>query len=178
MHTLKFNKKILLLLLYFLILSNNTVAGEYIAKLTDQIQFPTFTVYDSKEKPSILKLNDGSNKNGYVVNFWATWCVPCKKELPDLSLLDQKLEKYKIDVLTISIDKKNIKDQIIFLQKNGATNLTHYFDKKMDIFKAIKLRGVPTTILVDRTGLIVSKHEGILKWSEDLIVKEILNLLN
>ena len=178
MHTLKFNKKILLLLLYFLILSNNTVAGEYIAKLTDQIQFPTFTVFDSKEKPIILNLNDGSNKNGYVVNFWATWCVPCKKELPDLSLLDQKLEKYKIDVLTISIDKKNIKDQIIFLQKNGATNLTHYFDKKMDIFKAIKLRGVPTTILVDRTGLIVSKHEGILKWSEDLIVKEILKLLN
>ena len=178
MHTLKFNKKILLLLLYFLILSNNTVAGEYIVKLTDQIQFPTFTVFDSKEKPIILKFNDGSNKNGYVVNFWATWCVPCKKELPDLSLLDQKLEKYKIDVLTISIDKKNIKDQIIFLKKNGATNLTHYFDKKMDIFKAIKLRGVPTTILVDKTGLIVSKHEGILKWSEDLIVKEILNLLN
>jgi len=178
MHTSKFNKKILLLLLYFLILSNNTVAGEYIAKLTDQIQFPTFTVFDSNEKPTILKLNDGSNKNGYVVNFWATWCVPCKKELPDLSLLDQKLEKYKIDVLTISIDKKNIKDQIIFLKKNGATNLTHYFDKKMDIFKAIKLRGVPTTILVDRTGLIVSKHEGILKWSEDLIVKEILKLLN
>jgi len=178
MHTLKFNKKILLLLLYFLILSNNTVAGEYIAKLTDQIQFPIFTVFDSKKNPIILKLNDGSNKNGYVVNFWATWCVPCKKELPDLNLLDQKLEKYKIDVLTISIDRKNIKDQIIFLKKNGATNLTHYFDKKMDIFKAIKLRGVPTTILVDRTGLIVSKHEGILKWSEDLIVKEILMLLN
>ena len=178
MHTLKFNKKILLLLLYFLILSNNTVAGEYIAKLTDQIQFPIFTVFDSKKNPIILKLNDGSNKNGYVVNFWATWCVPCKKELPDLNLLDQKLEKYKIDVLTISIDRKNIKDQIIFLKKNGATNLTHYFDKKMDIFKAIKLRGVPTTILVDRTGLIVSKHEGILKWSEDLIVKEILKLLN
>jgi hypothetical protein len=48
----------------------------------------------------------------------------------------------------------------------------------MDIFKAIKLRGVPTTILVDRSGLLVSKHEGILKWSEDLIVKEILKLLN
>jgi hypothetical protein len=48
----------------------------------------------------------------------------------------------------------------------------------MDIFKAIKLRGVPTTILLDRSGLIVSKHEGILKWSEDVIVKEIVHLLN
>ena len=177
MHTSKFNKKILLLL-YFLILSNNTIAAEYIEELKDKIQFPIFTVFDSKENPIILQLNQGSNKNGYVVNFWATWCIPCKKELPDLGLLDQKLEKYKIDVLTISIDKKNIKDQIIFLKKNGATNLTHYFDKKMGIFKAIKLRGVPTTILVDRTGLIVSKHEGILKWSEDVIVKEIVHLLN
>ena len=57
MHTSKFNKKILLLL-YFLILSNNTVAGEYIEKLTQQIQFPTFTIVDSHEKQIILKLND------------------------------------------------------------------------------------------------------------------------
>ena len=177
MNTSKFKKKILLLL-YFLILSNNTVAAEYIEKLKEQIQFPTFTVFDSNEKPIILHLNKDPNKNGYIVNFWATWCVPCKKELPDLNLLDQKLEKYKIDVLTISIDKKNIKDQIKFLSKNGASDLTHFFDKKMNIFKAMNLRGVPTTILVDKTGLVVSKHEGILKWSEDVIVKEIVHLLN
>ena len=116
--------------------------------------------------------------NPLIINFWATWCAPCKKELPDLNLLDQKLEKYKIDVLTISIDKKNIKDQIKFLSKNGASDLTHFFDKKMNIFKAMNLRGVPTTLLVDKTGLVVSKHEGILKWSEDVIVKEIVHLLN
>ena len=176
MHTSKFNKKILLL--YFLILSNNTFATEYIEKLRDQIQFPILTILNSKEKPIILKLNKDLDKNGYVVNFWATWCVPCKKELPDLSILDQKLEKYKIDVITISIDKKNIKDQIKFLLTNGAFNLTHFFDKEMNLFKAMNLRGVPTTILVDKTGLVVSKHEGILNWPEDIIVKEILNLLN
>ena len=177
MHTSKFSKKILLIL-YFLILSNNTSAADYIEKLRDPIQFPTFTILDSKEKPIILKLNKDLDKNGYVVNFWATWCVPCKKELPDLSSLDQKLENYKIDVLTISIDKKNIKDQVKFLLTNGASNLTHFFDEEMSIFKAMNLRGVPTTILVDKTGLVISKHEGILKWSEDKVVKEIVNLLN
>ena len=177
MHTSKFSKKILLIL-YFLIFSNNTLALEYIEKLKDPIQFPTLTILDSKEKPIILKLNKDLDQNGYVVNFWATWCVPCKKELPDLSLLDQKLETYKIDVLTISIDKKNIKDQIKFLYTNGASNLTHFFDKEMNVFKALKLRGVPTTLLVDKTGLILSKHEGILEWSKDKIVKEIVNLLN
>ena len=177
MNTSKFSKKILLIL-YFLILSNNTSAADYTEKLRDPIQFPTFTILDSKEKPIILKLNKDLDKNGYVVNFWATWCVPCKKELPDLSSLDQKLENYKIDVLTISIDKKNIKDQIKFLLINGTSNLTHFFDKEMNIFKALKLRGVPTTILVDKTGLVISKHEGILKWSKDKVVKEIVNLLN
>ena len=136
MHTSKFSKKILLIL-YFLILSNNTSAADYIEKLRDPIKFPTFTILDSKEKPIILKLNKDLDKNGYVVNFWATWCVPCKKELPDLSSLDQKLENYKIDVLTISIDKKNIKDQIKFLLINGSSNLTHFFDKEMNIFKGI-----------------------------------------
>ena len=94
MHTSKFSKKILLIL-YFLILSNNTSAADYIEKLRNPIQFPTFTILNSKEKPIILKLNKDLDKNGYVVNFWATWCVPCKKELPDLSSLDQKLENYK-----------------------------------------------------------------------------------
>ena len=177
MHTSKFSKKILLIL-YFLILSNNTSAADYIEKLRNPIQFPTFTILNSKEKPIILKLNKDLDKNGYVVNFWATWCVPCKKELPDLSSLDQKLENYKIDVLTISIDKKNIKDQVKFLLINGASNLTHFFDKEMNIFKEMKLRGVPTTILVDKTGLVISKHEGILNWSKDKVVKEIVNLLN
>ena len=48
----------------------------------------------------------------------------------------------------------------------------------MKLFKAMNLRGVPTTIIVDKTGIVLSKHEGILKWSEDKVVKEIINLLN
>ena len=142
-----------------------------------QKQIPDITISDfegSNEKVHNLLTDDKLT----VISLWATWCVPCKKELPDLSSLDQKLENYKIDVLTISIDKKNIKDQIKFLLINGASNLTHFFDKEMNIFKALKLRGVPTTILVDKTGLVISKHEGILKWSKDKVVKEIVNLLN
>ena len=142
-----------------------------------QKQIPNITISDfegSNEKVHNLLTDDKLT----VISLWATWCVPCKKELPDLSSLDQKLENYKIDVLTISIDKKNIKDQVKFLLTNGASNLTHFFDKEMNIFKAMKLRGVPTTILVDKTGLVISKHEGILKWSKDKVVKEIVNLLN
>jgi len=81
-------------------------------------------------------------------------------------------------VLTISIDKKNIKEQLSFLFNNGVSDLNHFFDNDMKIYKALKLRGIPTTILVNKKGLVVSKHEGILKWGEAKVVNNITNLLN
>jgi len=170
-----FNKKILLLL-FLVILSGNACAVEYLDKIRDKIKFPALKILNNKEKPLILKFNQDLKKKGYVINFWATWCVPCKKELPDLSLLKSKIKKYNIDVLTISIDKKDIKDQLKFLSNNGASNLEHFFDKEMKIFKALKLRGIPTTIIVDKNNFIISKHEGILKWGEDEIINKIKSL--
>ena len=158
------------------ILSGNACAAEYLDEISDKIKFPTLKVLDNKGKPLILKFNQDLKKKGYVINFWATWCIPCKEELPDLSLLKSKIKKYNINVLTISIDKKDIKDQLIFLSKNGASNLDHFFDKEMKIFKALKLRGIPTTIIVDQNNFVISKHEGILKWGEDEIINKIKSL--
>ncbi len=172
-----FNKKIIILL-FLAFLSGNIYAAEYLDKISVKIKFPTLKVLDNKEKPLILKFNQDLEKKGYVINFWATWCVPCKEELPDLSLLKSKIKKYNIDVLTISIDKKNIKDQLEFLLNNGASNLDHFFDKEMKIFKSLKLRGVPTTIIVDQNSYVISKHEGILKWGEDEIINKIKSLFN
>ena len=177
MNTLKTNKKILLLLT-FIILSSNCLASGNLKKVANTIKFPTLNVLNSNEKLHTLKFNKSLKKYGYVINFWATWCVPCKKELPDLNLLKTKLKSHKIDVLTISIDKKNIEEQMMFLSKNGASDLTHFFDKKMEVFKALKFRGIPTTIFVDQNGEVISKHEGILKWGEDKIIKEIIDLFN
>ena len=170
-----FNKKIIILL-YLAIFSGNAYAVEYLDKISYKIKFPSLKVLDNKEKPLILKFNQDSKKKGYVINFWATWCIPCKEELPDLSLLKSKIKKYNIDVFTISIDKKDIKDQLKFLSNNGASNLEHFFDKEMKIFKELKLRGIPTTIIVNRNSFIVSKHEGILKWGEEAIINKIKSL--
>ena len=172
-----FNKKILLLL-FLVIFSGNVSAVEYLDVISDKIKFPTLKVLNNKEMPVILKFNQDLKKKGYVINFWATWCVPCKEELPDLSLLKSKIKKYNIDVFTISIDKKDIKDQLKFLSNNSALNLEHFFDKEMKIFKALKLRGIPTTIIVDQDSFIISKHEGILKWGEDEIINKIKSLFN
>jgi thiol-disulfide isomerase/thioredoxin len=177
MNTLKIYKKILLFLLLILF-SNKAIASESLKRLDYSIPLPNLAILNSKEKPFIFDFEKNTTSAGYVINFWATWCVPCKKELPDLSLLNLKLKKHNIEVLTISIDKKKIKEQLSFLFNNGASDLNHFFDKDMKIYKALKLRGIPTTILVNKKGLVVSKHEGILKWGETKVVNNIINLLN
>ena len=177
MNTLKISKKIFFF--FFLIFfSNNTLAADSLKDLDVSIPFPNLAILNSKEKPFVFEFEKNTVKKGYVINFWATWCIPCKKEIPDLSLLNVKLKKYNIDVLTISIDKKDIKDQLSFLFNNGASDLSHFFDKEMKIYKSLKLRGIPTTVLVNKKGLIVSKHEGIFKWGEDKVVKNVIKLLN
>ena len=100
------------------------------------------------EKNLINILDFNSN---YVVNFWATWCIPCKKELPDLNKM--KIENKDLKVIIISIDKKPIKDKLNFLKKNKVNELTAYFDQNMTFFKSLKLRGIPTTLLVKQQQL-------------------------
>lgn len=108
---------------------------------------------------NILDIN-----SNYVVNFWATWCVPCKKELPDLKKMKNNNKNLK--VLIISIDKKSINDQLNFLKKNRVSDLTTYFDKKMVLFKSLKLRGIPTTVLIKQKK-IIAKKEGIFIYNKN-----------
>ncbi len=123
------------------------------------------------EKNLINILDFNSN---YVVNFWATWCVPCKKELPDLNKM--KIENKNLKVIIISIDKKPIKDQLNFLKKNKVNELTAYFDQNMTFFKSLKLRGIPTTLLINQQK-IIAKKEGIFSYNK-VSLKQINNFFN
>ena len=110
----------------------------------------------------------------YVVNFWATWCIPCKKELPDLKKM--KIENKDLKVIIISIDKKSIKDQLNFLKKNEVNELTAYFDQNMTFFKSLKLRGIPTTILIKQQK-VRAKKEGIFSYNKNSL-EQINNFFN
>ena len=123
------------------------------------------------EKNLINILDFNSN---YVVNFWATWCIPCKKELPDLNKM--KIENKDLKVIIISIDKKPIKDQLNFLKKNKVNELTAYFDQNMTFFKSLKLRGIPTTLLINQQK-IIAKKEGIFSYNK-VSLEQIKNFFN
>ena len=122
-----------------------------------------------KKLINILDLN-----SKYVVNFWATWCIPCKKELPDLNKM--KIENKDLKVIIISIDKKPIKNQLNFLKKNKVNELTAYFDQNMTFFKSLKLRGIPTTLLINQQK-IIAKKEGIFSYNK-VSLEQINNFFN
>ena len=127
-----------------------------------QIKLKNFEIYDKKNEKVLINKIFLKNKS-YLINFWATWCIPCKKELPDLVKIYKALDRKKIKFYIISIDKKNIDEQINYLRKNGIKDLIPLFDTEMKIFRYLKLRGIPTTIMINKNGYVVKKHEGILK---------------
>tara|TARA_B100001027_G_scaffold108507_1_gene74758 strand:- start:39 stop:431 length:393 start_codon:yes stop_codon:yes gene_type:complete len=122
-----------------------------------------------KKLYNILDLN-----SKYIVNFWATWCIPCKKELPDLKKM--KINNKDLKIIIISIDKKSIRDQLNFLKKNKVNDLTTYFDKNMFFFKSLKLRGIPTTLLI-KNQKIIAKKEGIFSYNKNSL-EQINNFFN
>ena len=162
---------------------------KYLLILLIIIPFPSqsnslFQKIDIKLKNNII-LNDEKNiekkmfdifdlNSKYVVNFWATWCIPCKKELPDLKKM--KIYNKDINIIIISIDKKPIKDQLNFLTKNKVNDLTTYFDKNMTFFKSLKLRGIPTTLLI-KDQKIIAKKEGIFSYNKNSL-EQINNFFN
>ena len=162
---------------------------KYLVVLLFIIPFPSlsnslFQKIDLKLNKNII-LNDENNiekklinildfNSNYVVNFWATWCIPCKKELPDLNKM--KIENKDLKVIIISIDKKPIKDQLNFLKKNKVNELTAYFDQNMTFFKSLKLRGIPTTLLINQQK-IIAKKEGIFSYNK-VSLKQINKFFN
>ena len=162
---------------------------KYLLILLIIIPFPSqsnslFQKIDVKLKNNII-LNDENNikkklfdifdlNSKYVLNFWATWCIPCKKELPDLKKM--KIDNKDLKVVIISIDKKSIKDQLNFLKKNKVNELTAYYDQNMTFFKSLKLRGIPTTLLIKQQK-IIAKKEGIFSYNKNSL-EQINNFFN
>ncbi len=132
-----------------------------------------FTVIDDRLPAPEVALVDGAGApvtladfKGRVilVNFWATWCAPCVREMPSLDRLQAKRGGGDFLVMAVNEDRGGAKVAKPFLEKLGTANLSLYVDKKMALMRALKVRGLPTSFLIDREGRVVGKLEGIAEW--------------
>ena len=106
-----------------------------------------------------------------LLNLWATWCVPCRKEMPALDALQDKLGGRDFEVVAVNIDTRNLDKPKNWLQEVGVNHLTYYSDSNAKVFqdlKAIgKAIGMPTTLLVDPNGCEIASLAGPAEWASE-----------
>ena len=100
-----------------------------------------------------------------LLNIWATWCVPCREEMPALDKLETKLGGKDFDVVAVNIDKGGPDKATAFLNETGATHLALYTDPPGKLFSTIKTVGMPTTLIIDRNGKEIARLVGPADWA-------------
>lgn len=115
-----------------------------------------------------LSLNDFRGRT-VLLNLWATWCVPCRAEMPALNRLQQELGSDAFEVVAVNIDTRDPEKAIQWLGDNGIDRLTPYSDPKAKIFQTLrsegKAFGMPTTILIDAQGCALGHLAGAAEWA-------------
>ena len=103
-----------------------------------------------------------------LLNLWATWCVPCRAEMPALDKLQAQLGSDSFQVVPVNIDTARLDKPRAFLKEIGATSLTYYADNTADILQNLKqdakIVGLPTTILIGKDGCEIGTMAGPAQW--------------
>lgn len=116
-----------------------------------------------------------SNFKGKVVllNVWATWCPPCRREMPTLDKLQGALGGKDFEVMALSIDRAGVHAVEAFLMEIGVKHLRLYIDQSMAAMRKLAVVGLPTTLLIDREGREVWRYAGAAEWDSDEWMGEI-----
>ncbi|WP_244447044.1 TlpA disulfide reductase family protein, partial [Hoeflea sp. BAL378] len=106
-----------------------------------------------------------------LVNLWATWCAPCREEMPALSELERELGDDAFKVLAINIDTGDVSKPQAFLDEIGVANLGLYRDASMDVFNILKREGLafglPVTLMIGKDGCLLGAMNGPAEWASD-----------
>ena len=172
MSLLKLGPLILIVNLFFSI--SAIAESKYAEKTKDIIrgELRKFIFSEKTEvlpKPLILDANENMVEIGYdedilIINFWATWCAPCKKEMPSLNSLAQNMKYEDIQIITIA-SGRNSKEAIDgFFDDNNLVNLKKYRDPRGRIAVKYGVTALPTTVVINPTGLEIGRIIGDIDW--------------
>ena len=142
-----------------------------VSPATKPLEIPNLAFVDAAGKARTL---DQWRGRTLLLNLWATWCVPCRKEMPALDALQQKLGGPKFEVVAINIDTRDPDKPKTWLKEVGVKHLAFYADPKAKAFQELKqigrAVGLPTSILVDPKGCEIGYLAGPAEWgSEDAL---------
>jgi len=142
------------LLIIFIFFLSNAFAKDIpniknIVILKELKTYDNLTFLDSNQK--IVQL-DNFVGNLVMLNFWATWCAPCKEEMPSLDNLKKNILLSNLEIFPINIGKDNLKKSQDFFKELNIKNLEIYFDNPNTLAKRLSLRGLPTTIIFNKQG--------------------------
>ncbi|HXI05808.1 MAG: thiol:disulfide interchange protein TlpA [Bradyrhizobium sp.] len=135
------------------------------------LRLPDLAFEDAGGQPK--KLSDWRGKT-VLLNLWATWCVPCRKEMPALDELQAKLGGKDFEVVAVNIDTRDPEKPKNFLKEANLTRLGYFTDQKAKVFQDLKgigrALGMPTSVLVDAQGCEIGTLAGPAEWaSEDAV---------
>jgi thiol-disulfide isomerase/thioredoxin len=138
---------------------------------TTPLRLPDLAFENAEGKPK--KLSDWRGRT-VLVNLWATWCVPCRREMPALDRLQTKLGGPNFQVVAINIDTRDPEKPKNFLKEANLTGLRYFSDQNAKVFQDLKAigraLGMPTSVLVDPQGCEIATIAGPAEWaSEDAI---------
>ena len=119
--------------------------------------------------------NEGFNL--LLINFWATWCSPCTKEMPSLNKLQSKFEKNQLKIVTIATGRNNPNKIIDFFEEYNLTNLENYRDPKGKLALELGVVGLPFSIIISRDRKDIGRLIGPIDWSKKEVEDLFLELI-
>ena len=135
---------------------------------TAPLRVPDLTFHDADGKQRKLSEFRGQP---ILLNLWATWCVPCRKEMPALDALEKKAGGPKFKVVTVNIDTRDPDKPKAWLKEVGISRLAYFADPQAKIFQDLKVAGrafgMPTTLLIDPQGCEIATLAGPADWSSE-----------
>ena len=141
-------------LIIFIFLITNVLAEE-LPRIKNIVIYKVPKTYDNviflDKKDQKININEYRGKL-LILNFWATWCEPCKEEMPSLDNLQTNPELDKIKIFAINIGKENLNKVNKFFRDLNIQNFDPYFDPPTTLAKKFSLRGIPTSILINKEG--------------------------
>ena len=137
-----------------------------IHKQNKKLKNITFLDVDNK----LINLNEFTGQL-VIINFWATWCAPCKEEMPSLDNLKNLKAFENLKILPINVGQEDIQKSKIFFDDLKIKNLELYFDNSIKLAKTFTLRGLPTSVIINKEGEEFARIIGSIDFGDENFVK-------